>query len=688
MYPGTPSLEGYPTYVIHDRFRHQFFNIGYTEYEILRRWDLDSAEAIVDDILETTTLYVNMEDIGFLNDYLIRQQLAMVDTGEQRENLTRGLDKKKRFTPMSLFKMLIINVRLMRPDRFLTNTYWMVRFAFTRTFWWCMLVLAAAGLFLVIRDFAAFMAQASQIFTAQGAAFVLIALVISKLFHEFGHAYMCKHLGLAVPKFGLRLMIILPFFYTDTNESWKLQSRKKRFMIGAGGVLSECILAIFAMLLWGILDDSLARSVCFYLFVTSLISSFAINLTPFLRWDGYYMFSDLIGIPNLQSRGFALGKWQLREWLFGWGDEVPLKLTSRMHKLVLFYAYGAWIKRTLIFIAIGLLIYQKVFKVIGIFLLAMQLNMFVVQPLFKEIRHWVVNYRKMNWNKHSIATLIVFSGLMAVLFIPWQSTIRVPAAISPRVQAVLYTPDEAEVGEVLVARGDKILRNQLLVKLRNINLEYRIRLAKSNVDILQGSLDRFGDQSFLESRSVLQQQLQSALERTTGLIDTFRKLTITAPFDGEVTAVDEALKPGNWFGANSAIMVIADKSTLEIYGYIPEQDLTRIDPDSSATFYPENPRVEPIVATVIEIDQSETRTLQHPMLANREGGSIPVTTDPVHGLRPTKAYYRVRLAMQPEDIQRVELELRGALHLSGRKHSIATDVFRKAVSVLIRESGF
>lgn len=589
---------------------------------------------------------------------------------------------------MTLFKFFMINIRLFRPDIFLSNTYWMIKFVFTKTFWWFMLAVCLAGLFLVIRDFETFALEAKNIFTLQGATFIVIALVISKVFHEFGHAYTCKHLGLAVPKFGLRLMIILPFFYTDTNESWKLNSRRQRFLIGAGGVLSECALAIVCMFLWGILDDGLLRSVCFYLFVTSWLSSLAINTTPFLKWDGYYMFSDLIGIQNLQSRGFGLGKWQLREWLFKWGDEVPLKLTPTMHKVVVGYAYGAWIKRFFIFLAIGILIYQKLFKVIGILMLSLQVFMFIVRPVGGELIAWYKNRDKMNWNTHSVTTLIVFCGILLALFIPWQTTVRVSAAVAPRVEALLFAPEDAQINEVNVLKNQAVKKGDILVKLKNTNLEYDIRLAKTDVDILQNSLNRFADQALLDSRSVLQEQLQSAVERTSGLIDTFKQLTIVAPFDGEIISLPETLVAGTWVGKETAVASVADKSTLEIYGYIPEKDLTRIDNSGAAVFYPENPKIDPIQATVIEIDTSETRVLKHKMLSQNEGGDIVTTSGESGVYYPKKAYYRVRLAMMPEDIERVGLSLRGSLHLNGEKHSFAADIYRRAVSILIRESGF
>ena len=688
FYPGTPSLEGYPTYVIHDRIQHVFYNLGLTEFEILKRWHLNDADEIANDILQTTTLYVTPEDVNFLSDYLSRNGLAKIETADQRERLSKILDKKKPLTPASLFKYFMINIRLARPDRFLTNTYWMVKFVFTKTFWWIMLALCCAGIYLVIRDYSSFLEYTRNIFTLQGAAFILISLAIAKSFHELGHAYTCKHLGLAVPKFGLRLMVILPFFYTDTNESWKLKSRKQRFLIGAGGIMSECALAIVAMLLWGILDDGPARNICFYLFVVSWVSSLAINMTPFLKWDGYYMFSDLIGVQNLQKRGFNLGKWQLREWLFKLKDEKPINLSNHLHKIVLIYAYGAWIKRAIIFLAIGYLIYTRVFKVLGIFLLTMQAYSFVFSPIIKEVIEWWKKRELMTWNKHSITTLTVFVGLLSLLFIPWQTTIRTPAVVAPRIQAILYSPDEAQVSEVNVAVGASVKQGDILVRLQNTNLEYDIRLAKSEVDILQISLNRFGSQDALGSRNVVQQQLQSAVERTTGLIDTFRKLTIEAPFDGKIMDLYRGLEPGTWVGNQAPIAVVADQSSLELYAFIPEKDLTRVSKNGQVTFYPENPKLLPTKAAILDIDQAETQSLSYLMLATRWGGSIPTEKDVEVGLKPTKAFYRVRLALDPEQRQQFELSVRGTLHLDGEKHSIATDLYRKAISILIRESGF
>ena len=359
-----------------------------------------------------------------------------------------------------------------------------------------------------------------------------------------------------------------------------------------------------------------------------------------------------------------------------------------MHKIVIFYAYGAWIKRVFIFLAIGVLIYQRLFKVLGIMLLSMQVYAFILKPVITEVAHWIKNFDKMNFNKHSVTTLLIFAFLLAMVFVPWQTTITMPATITPRVQAILYTPESAQVLSVHTEKNQQVKKGETLVQLKNINLEYQIRLAKSNVDIIQNSLNRYGDQNTRESRAVLQNQLKAETQRTTGLIGTFKDLKIVAPFDGEIVQFDETLKPGSWFRNNSPLITLMDKSTLEIYAYVPEKDLIRINKDGEAIFYPENPRIPPVNGWIIDIDKSETKVLKHKILSSEAGGKIAAKQDATEGLIPEKTFYRIRLGLAPEDTNNLALDLRGTLHLDGEKQSIAYGIFRKAVSVLIRESGF
>ena len=94
-------------------------------------------------------------------------------------------------------------------------------------------------------------------------------------------------------------------------------------------MLAELLLAVLALLAWSLLPDGPARTAAFMLASATWITTLAINLNPFMRFDGYFLLSDLWGVDNLQNRAFALCRWRLREALFGYGEPAPSPGQSR-----------------------------------------------------------------------------------------------------------------------------------------------------------------------------------------------------------------------------------------------------------------------------------------------------------------------------------------------------------------------
>jgi len=157
----------------------------------------------------------------------------------------------------------------------------------------------------------------------KGVFLYALTLFFVKMLHELGHAYTARHYGLRVPTMGLAFLIFWPMFYTDNSDAWKLRKRTSRMAIAGAGTLVELGLAVPATFLWSFLPDGPLRSACFLIAATTWISSLLINLNPFLRFDGYYLLSDFLNVPNLQARAFALGKWHLRRFLAGIESPCP-----------------------------------------------------------------------------------------------------------------------------------------------------------------------------------------------------------------------------------------------------------------------------------------------------------------------------------------------------------------------------
>ena len=109
--------------------------------------------------------------------------------------------------------------------------------------------------------------------------------------------------------------------------------------------------------------------------------SLAINLNPFMRFDGYYILADLMRIENLQSRSFNLGVWRLREILFASGAPCPEPLPPRTVRWLAIYAWLTWLVRLVTFTGIALAVYAYFFKLLGIVLFLFEIVYFVARPI-------------------------------------------------------------------------------------------------------------------------------------------------------------------------------------------------------------------------------------------------------------------------------------------------------------------
>lgn len=125
---------------------------------------------------------------------------------------------------------------------------------------------------------------------------LLLFMLASSFFHELGHASACKRFGIRHGGIGFGLYLNFPVLYTDVTEVWKLD-RTKRCAVNIAGVYFQlvCIIPIItAFLLTG--NDILRYMIIIMNF------GFVMTLNPFFKFDGYWMASDILGVPNLRQR--------------------------------------------------------------------------------------------------------------------------------------------------------------------------------------------------------------------------------------------------------------------------------------------------------------------------------------------------------------------------------------------------
>jgi len=470
-----------------------------------------------------------------------------------------------------------------------------------------------------------------------------------------------------VANMGLMWMMILPFFYTDTTESWKLESRKKRIAIGSAGVLAEMQLAVIATLLWTVLPDSALRYACFYLATAAWIATLAINLSPFLRWDGYWVLSDIVGIQNMRERANKVTKWWFGRIIMGFKEPNPVILPERKVTFCIGFSILAWFYRIGIFIAIAALIFTRLPKILGIYALITMIGAMVLKPIFGSFWEFFKRRDEMHWNRYSISSFIVMGFILLTLFIPWQSTIDVPGLIAPKLHNEVYPGVEGRVVDIPKV-GTTLKRGDVLFKMENPDLRYDQQVQKYNVDYYSTALARNGSQELLEFRALDRERLNVAKSEYVQVSRNVRRLQALAPYDGVVTWVDQIAKQGGYVGNQKPLLTYVDPSSNQIYGYIGEYDLQRLQRNEPIRFYPEHPYFPTVTGKIIELDTANAAILDYEILADNNGGPIPTERDEsTDKLAPRDPVYLVKMTIDEDQQKDYSILVRGRIVLQGER---------------------
>ncbi|MBC7634817.1 MAG: hypothetical protein H7251_04365, partial [Acetobacteraceae bacterium] len=479
LLPGPAGADGIPSWTIHDPARHRFIRIGWLEFEVLSRWDLADATAIAQAVSAQTTIRVTVRDVEVMAGFLAHAGLVVPSGPVGRAQLMAEAGAGKLGAAGWLLKnYLFLRLRLVNPDRVLAGLVPATNFVFTQGFVAVMAVLALVAFYHVGRQWDGFTHSFQELFSLEGAFLVGVALSCAKVIHEIGHGLAARHFGCKVPAMGVALLVLWPVLWTDTTDAWRLTDRRHRLIVDVSGMAAELVLAVFAALAWAMLSDGSLRTAAFLLCSSTWLITLAINLNPLMRFDGYYLLSDGFDIPNLQDRAFALARWRLRETLFDFGAPPPEMLPAATARLMLVYAYCTWVYRFFLFLGIAVLVYHLAFKLLGFFLMAVEIWWFIARPIMREMRAWITNLRPRPINARTAITITLAALVMLILALPWRTEISAPAVLRDNRQAAIFT---ATAGELQRASPDgrKVAAGDVLFQLGSEPLMWRRRQAQA-----------------------------------------------------------------------------------------------------------------------------------------------------------------------------------------------------------------
>lgn len=686
---GPPSFDGGPTWTIHDPVRNRFHRIGPRAFDLLSAWHLGDAAAVSAAVERRSGRRPAAAEVRWMETFLRSQSLVRQDAPEDIPRLCRVAEAAKtRWLTWVLHRYLFIRIPLVRPDRFLTAMLPLARPFYTRTAALIVACLGLLGLLLAVRQWPVFTSTFLHFFDAAGLVWYGAALAFAKVLHELGHALTAKRYGCRVPTMGVAFLVLMPVLFTDTTDTWRLPDRRRRLTVGAAGMIAELGLAAIATFLWGFLPDGPARSAAFVVATVTWIMTLAVNLNPFMRFDGYYLLSDLAGIDNLQDRAFAQAKWRLRETLLGLGEPPPEPLPPRLRRFMLVYAYGTWVWRFLLFLGIALLVYHMFFKALGLVLFAIEIGWFIVLPVVRELRVWWDKRTALTVNRHIVASGLVLGLMLLALVLPWQGSVTVPAMQRGTAHAWLFPPVPARVVSVDLTPQARVTEGQVLARLAAPQLDHEIAQSERRIAIRTALVRRqAASDETADNIHVLRHQLISERTRLRGLRERQAQLTVRAPHDGVIGAVADGLRPGRWLPLDAPLALIVDDSALHLVGYVPESGRERLSRGAKGMFYPADPTASPFAVEVVTLADVNADSVEEPALTAPFGGPLAARIADRGRIVPEEGVFRVTLRpLTPRPAP--PRALPGTARLEAEAHSPIGHLWRHAWAVLVRESGF
>lgn len=689
IFRGNSREDGLPAWLLYDAIRNKYFSLGLTAFKLIKNWKGGEDIKNFEKKINSSGIDTSEEEIKSFISFLHQNNLIIQPTGQNIAYLMQQKNSmKKSWLMHAIHNYLFFKIPLFKPDDWLSKTLKYVKHFASKKFRNLVYFFGFIGLFLVVQQLETFKSTFLYFFSFQGLMLYFLTLVFVKCLHELGHAYIAKYYGCRVSAIGIAFLVFFPFLYTDTTDAWRLRNHKERLLINFGGILTELHLALIATFIWAVLPDGGFKSAAFFLATTSWISSLTINVSPFMRFDGYYVFSDWLRAENLQPRSFALARWKIRESLFGLNHPPPEEINPSRRWTFIVYAWATWVYRFFLFLGIALLVYHFAFKILGIILFVIEIHWFILLPIIREIKNWYKLKTEIRFNKQTKRTLIIILSLLMILFLPWKSSLKIPAVYVSEKYSKVFAPYPSKIKNILVNKDDLVEKGQELIELYSPDLDREIFSIRRKIQLTKTKINRLSKSAGnMDQFLTLQQSLIALQTELTGLSRVKNKLILKAPIKGKIKDFYN-LSEGMWVSNFDQLLGIVHYGTGKVKGFIKEEQIERFLKKNPAVFIPNDGIHDKVYLVSESLDLSAISNLPYISLSSVHDGPVAIrnSTGGEFQYRPETAHYiaEFELAKKSE----IQFELPGYVHIQGSRYSPFGNLIKSVIAIIVRESGF
>lgn len=627
----------------HHRFSptaHFVMGLWDGSHSVQQVWDLAN-EKLADDA-------PSQDEMIRLLGQLHNADLLICDLPPDTEELFKRHQTQRRKEHQQRFRNpLALRIPLWDPDTFLQRALPLVRPLFSGLggLVWLAIVVTAAVL-TGMHWPALTTNMVDRVLTPQNLLFLWLLYPFIKGLHEFGHGFATKLWGGEVHTMGIMFLVLVPVPYVDASSATAFTGKHQRIVVGAAGIMTELFIAALALFLWINVEPGLVRTLAYNTLLIGAVSTLFFNINPLLRFDGYYILTDLIEIPNLTSRAHNYLGYLIKRYGFGVRDTQPPSVASGERAWFIGYGIAAFIYRLFIMSVIILLVAGKFF-VIGVLLALWATWTMLVLPVFKQL---VFLFTSPQLRRHR--TRAVFSSALLLVLLS-VALLCLPVPLTTRAEGVIWLPEHAQVrpdSEGIVRRflaqpDTTVVQGQPLFALEDPLLPAEINVLEAQLRELQAQYTRERRDERVKAKitqkkmATVQADLARARERQ-------QALTVRSPTAGRFIVPQAEDLVGRFMEQGALMAYVADLSQLTVRTVVPQTAIGLIRQRREGVTIKLAERIaDTLPAVIARTVPGATDRLPSPALGTQGGGLIPTDPNDAENVKALTTVFQIDLEL-------------------------------------------
>lgn len=614
-------------YLVEDEVCGRFYQIGIAEYTLL---SLMNGQRNINGVMKRGATILGPDSLddrktAELCKWAIDANLLESAHANNIEEQARQNDQLKLRKSVSALNPITFRIPLFGPDRLAAWSERIFRpfLGFGGLMLWLLVVVY--GMMQLFSNRAEIISNRFAAIGPNDLIWFLVTWIGLKLIHESCHAIACKRFGGRIHQCGLLFLLLIPMPFVDVTSSWSFDNKWKRILTSAAGMMGEFFIASLACICWAQVDSPMLQFHLSNVIVAASIHTMLFNANPLMRFDGYYILSDLVEIPNLYTHGRSFVRSVAKRLFFGVSNP-PLKEVGFRRRVV--QIYGVLSICWFVVVSTGLVFAaSRWLPGIGLLFAGVAIAFWMLMPLWKLMVYFfsgTATDRPRRFRFLFSLSVLGFGLFSFFRFCPGPTVVTAPVVVDYQPMGLVRAKAEGFASKLHVRDGDLVEEGQLLVTLENEDLENELDALRLDIKISELRTQALLNEGEIGKLKLEQEAQKAMLERQSELKSLISQLQVRAPKSGTVIAPGLKSRLSTLLEPGEEILSIANPNDLQVTGLASQSDSDWIEDLESVTIQldGQNRSMQGKVKSILPRARVE---LPHPAFAAANGGRLAVT---------------------------------------------------------------